>query len=71
MVQLSFLLFGLLLAVARALPSNHSHVLHERRDNTHPRWTRRGRLHPERVLPMRFYLTQNNVDSAEDFLLDV
>ena len=59
-----------LLAGAFAAPSS-TYVRLERRDGIPPGWTRTHRLPSDVVLPMRFALSQSNLDKGEEFLLDV
>jgi tripeptidyl-peptidase I len=56
-------------AFARVVPSTHS--VHEKRDFLHPRWLQGTRLHSRAILPIRIGLTQQNLDNAEEQLLDI
>lgn len=47
------------------------HVLHEKRETIHARWTRTNRVEPDTILPMRIGLTQGNLESAYEHLMDV
>jgi len=66
----SLLVLGALVASTIAAPSS-SHVRHEKRDFLPPGWKRHGMIPSHEVLPMRFALSQSNLDKAEDFLMDV
>lgn len=57
---------SLVAAVASA-----AHVLHEKREVGHAQWTKRSRLEPDRILPMRIGLTQSNLEKGHDYLMDV
>jgi tripeptidyl-peptidase-1 len=46
-------------------------VLHERRSSIPNGWTKRSRHTLDAVLPLRFGLTQSNIDQLENFILDV
>jgi tripeptidyl-peptidase-1 len=46
-------------------------VLHERRSSIPSGWTKRSRHALDAVLPLRFGLTQSNIDQLENFILDV
>lgn len=59
-----------LVAYSVAAPSS-SHVQHEKRDYLPPGWERHGKIASHEVLPMRFALSQSNLDKADDFLMDV
>ena len=72
------LCLGLLLALTtlttEAASSNtkrSGYVVHEKRETTHPRWTKRDRVPRNKLLPMRIGLTQSNLENAYDHLLDV
>lgn len=70
MVKL-MLLASFLAGLALASPLSSPYVLHERRLQTHPRWVRGGRVHASSVFPMRIALAQSNLESGEDYLMDV
>jgi len=50
-----------------AIPDTH--VLHERRDGQSSRWIKRDRANG--ILPMRVGLTQQNLDNAHEYLIDL
>lgn len=52
-----------------AAPSTH--VLHQKRDFSTSRWTRRSRVSSSAILPMRIGLTQSDLDMGYDWLMDV
>lgn len=54
---------------AIALPAHHE--VHERRESTHPRWAKRDRVEPHKLLPMRIGLTQSNLDNGYEQLMEV
>lgn len=61
-----------LLGVASAMPSPRSdHVVHETRAAEPTHWVNTGRLHSDRVLPMRFGLVQQNLHKIEEMLMSV
>jgi tripeptidyl-peptidase-1 len=47
------------------------HVVHERRSEPPPNWSRHSRLHPASVFPVRIGLTQQNLHRAEEFVNQV
>lgn len=56
-------------AAAFAVPKTH--VIHEERNFTSHRWIKRDRVKPHMKLPVRIGLSQNNMDKAHDYLMDV
>lgn len=60
-----------LAALAFAEPQLSPHVLHEKRAEIPRGWEQTRRLEGDAILPMRFGLTQNNIDRIEDVLMDV
>ena len=61
-----------LLGVASAVPSLRSdNVVHETRVSEPTHWTKTGRLDSNKVLPMRFGLTQQNLHRLEEMLMSV
>jgi tripeptidyl-peptidase-1 len=62
-----------LLTAAIATPTANSkrHVVHERRERLPAHWKRSTKLHGDSSLPMRIALTQNNLDRADEFLMDI
>lgn len=65
-------LFALAALVASAIAApSLSHVRHEKRNSLPPGWKRHGKIASHEVLPMRFALSQNNLDKADEFLMDV
>jgi hypothetical protein len=66
----NLLLAGLSATAVVAVPSN-SHVIHEKRSETPRNWKRVARLDADVVLPMRFGLTQSNLDKGHDLLMEV
>ena len=48
-----------------------SHIVHEKRDFTHPSWAKRSRLPTENILPMRIGLAQQNLHQAHDLLMSI
>ena len=63
-----FLFLFALTVAGLVVPATHE--VHEKRDVLHPRWTRRDRVHPRSVLPMRIGLAQN-LEDAESYIMDV
>lgn len=64
---------GFLLAGVLAIPTLNSkrHVVHERREQLPTNWARSNELRGDTFLPVRIALTQNNLDNAEQYLMDV
>jgi tripeptidyl-peptidase-1 len=64
-------LSGLVLSVlaAPSLPTHH--VWHEKREKIPTGWVKAGRLQGTHVIPMRIALKQSNIESIEDYLLEV
>lgn len=63
-----------LLGVAIAAPSKSpraNHVVHEKRAMEPVEWVKSSRLPSDKVLPMRFGLTQQNLDKLEEMLMAV
>ena len=57
---------------AVALPAaNMPHVLHEKRENTRPVWTKRQEAPAAAKVPVRIGMTQSNLDKGHDMLMDV
>jgi len=54
---------------AVVIPSHHA--VHEKRGNLHPRWARRDRVPPHKLLPMRIGLAQSNLDVGYEHLMEV
>ena len=69
-MKLNFSLLGGFIAVAIAAPLGE-HVIHERRDTTHPRWLKREHLDAGASIPVRIALKQRNLDQGMNLLLDV
>ena len=59
-----------LVASIIAIPST-PRIRHEKRDFLPPGWARHERLPSRQILPMRIALAQNNLDKADEFLMDV
>lgn len=66
------ILAALVVAVsASPISTTPSHVVHERRSEPPPNWSRYLRLHPAAVFPVRIGLTQQNLHRAEEFINQV
>lgn len=65
-----FALLGLLAVEGLAAPAV-PHVLHEKRDKTSRAWIKRSRLEGKAKLPMRIGLTQSNLETGHDILMDM
>jgi tripeptidyl-peptidase-1 len=66
------LLFAALLApLVLASPQLSPSVVHEKRSAPPHGWSKRERLSPDTVLPLRFGLAQSNLDKLDEYLLDV
>jgi tripeptidyl-peptidase-1 len=72
-MHLSLISVCSLLAAAIAAPAANTkrHVVHERRERLPAHWKRSAKLHGDSNMPMRIALTQNNLDRADEFLMDV
>ncbi|KAF2705326.1 subtilisin-like protein [Pleomassaria siparia CBS 279.74] len=66
-------LLAALLTASSALPTipQHNHVVHEKRDYAPAKWTKRSRMAPSAVLPVRVGMTQRNLHRGAEFLNDV
>ena len=62
---------GLAAGVAAAPTSKGKHVVHERRGLAPTRWENLGKVNGEMLIPLKIALTQNNLDKAEEYLMDV
>lgn len=63
-----------LTAVCVAAPATDgrpSMVVHEKRDGSPYHWQKQSRAYGEEILPVRIGLRQQNLDNAEQYLLDV
>jgi tripeptidyl-peptidase I len=60
-----------LIGFAIAGPHLSPYILHEKRRHVPPGWSHSHRVSQLGVLPLRLGLTQSNIDSIEDYLLDV
>lgn len=60
-------------AYAAAAPAHSPYVVHEKRETTSEKWSRRSdiKLNRDAVIPMSFGLTQRNLENGYDFLMDV
>jgi tripeptidyl-peptidase-1 len=57
---------------ASAAPAPSTHVVHEKREVQHDKWTRRSeKLNRDALIPMSIGLTQRNLENGYDFLMDV
>jgi len=68
-----YLSLAALVATAACAPSGRrsTHVLHEKRTATSGRWEKRDRLHPDVVIPLRIGLTQSDLDTGYERLMEV
>ncbi|KAF9237889.1 peptidase S8/S53 domain-containing protein [Melanogaster broomeanus] len=67
---LPFVLVSLGLA-ANALPTLFPWTVHEQRSHTPSGWSRARKHHPDAVIPLRFALSQSNIENVEEYLYDV
>jgi len=59
-------------AYTSAAPAPPSHVVHEKRETQLGKWARRDvKLNRDAIIPMSIGLTQSNLGSGYDFLMDV
>ncbi|KAI9688708.1 MAG: hypothetical protein M1822_001065 [Bathelium mastoideum] len=71
---LSLLLSPSVIATPLSVYSSYtptSHAVHEERADSSGKWTKRDRVHPDSVLPMRIGLTFSNLDKAHDALMEI
>ncbi|PVH73292.1 subtilisin-like protein [Cadophora sp. DSE1049] len=54
---------------AVVIPSHHE--IHEKRNTLHPRWAKRDRVPPHKLLPMRIGLAQSDLDVGYEHLMEV
>lgn len=72
MHRVTSLFLAALASIVFAVPSPRStHVLHEKRAMEPVDWMRTSRLDPDRILPMRFGLSQQNLHLVEEMLASV
>ena len=67
----SVILLGTCVALAATAPTTSRHVLHEKRDATPRAWTKRDRVDPEQLLPVRIGLIQSNLEHGPGMLDEV
>jgi tripeptidyl-peptidase-1 len=60
-----------LVALVNAVVIPRHLEIHEKREFTHPRWTKRDRVESHKLFPMRIGLAQNNLDDGYEKLMDV
>ncbi|RDW84876.1 putative tripeptidyl-peptidase 1 [Coleophoma cylindrospora] len=72
-MHFSFIATCALFAGVIAAPalSSKRHVVHERRERLPAGWRKEAKSPSHAVLPMRFGLSQSNLDRADEFLMDV
>ena len=51
-----------------AVPAPAPHVVHEKRDYAPLSWTKRARVDPTLLLPVRIGLTQSNLEKGPELL---
>jgi tripeptidyl-peptidase-1 len=69
-MKIGLIVLNSLLAGAIAVPAGLQ-IVHEKRDTSNARWTKREALNPNTKVPVRIALKQNNLDKGMDYLLDV
>jgi tripeptidyl-peptidase-1 len=73
-IEAVFQIFAALAVAVTASPISTTttrHVVHERRSEPPPRWSRHTRLHPAATIPVRIGLAQQNLHRAEEFINQV
>jgi tripeptidyl-peptidase I len=65
------LFFSSLFCFASAFPFPSTYSLHEKRSHIPHGWSRSHKFHPSSVLPLRFALSQSNIDDIGQYLNDV
>jgi tripeptidyl-peptidase-1 len=72
-IEVVFQILAALAVATSASPitTTSSHVVHERRNAIPHQWSRRSRLRPESVFPVRIGLAQQNLHRAEEFINQV
>ncbi len=66
-----FCLAGAVVSVLGSEPQLSPHVLHEHRRSLPSGWSLHRRADPEVTLPLSIALVQSNIDSLEEYLLDI
>ncbi|KAL7805628.1 subtilisin-like protein [Trichoderma gracile] len=69
-MKIGLIVLNSLLAGVLAIPTGLQ-IIHEKRDTSNARWTKRDTLDPNTRVPVRIALKQNNLDKGMDYLLDV
>lgn len=69
-MKFSFVILNGLFAGAIAVPTSSS-VVHEKRDITSTRWTKRSALSGDSKIPARIALKQRNTENGMDLLMNV
>ena len=67
----SLFLIGTYATFAAAAPTTSRHVLHEKRDAAPRAWTKRDRVDPSQLLPVRIGLMQSNLEHGPGLLDEV
>lgn len=71
-VQAVVQIFAALVVAVSASPfSSTRHVVHEKRSAPPSNWSKKARLHPNSVIPVRIGLTQQNLHRADEFIEEV
>ena len=70
MMRFSLIALGALVTTSLAAPAA-TYVQHEKRNMLPPGWVRDEKLPSHSILPMRIALAQNNLDKAEEYLMEV
>jgi tripeptidyl-peptidase-1 len=72
-IEAVFQIFAALAVAVSASPisTTSRHVVHERRSEPPPKWSKHTRLHPAAIIPVRIGLSQQNLHRAEEFINQV
>src|SRR4051812_4415870 len=70
-MHFSLLIVCGLLTTALAAPTSQRHVVHERRERLPTHWSKNSKLNGDLIIPLRIALAQNNLDKADEFIMDV
>lgn len=65
------LLSALAALASAAVNVPDTHIVHEKRDTSNPRWVKRHRVSSRAVLPVRIGLAQSNLDRVHDYVREV
>jgi tripeptidyl-peptidase I len=71
MFMLKVVAVAAIAAVSSAAPASIRHVMHEKRQTPSSDWVKVARIEGSAILPMRIGLTQSNLHTGHDLLMEV